>query len=170
MQAFRPRSPRVKDGEGFGLGQPGGTGVGDRRPICKGRVLPKPFRSPPEPLAHFLELYAVRRFWASHEALEEEWVRTRSDFYQGLILYASAWVHWERKNAHGVRAQSVKALNRFDRYPSAYLGFDVDALRAQCIDLRDTVSSGLDAWGDLAPMSLAFDPDRVLGTEAEFSG
>ncbi|MCH7684351.1 MAG: DUF309 domain-containing protein [Gemmatimonadetes bacterium] len=36
----------------------------------------------------------------------------RSDFYQGLILHASAWVHWERRNAHGVRAQLNKTLAR----------------------------------------------------------
>ena len=121
----------------------------------------------PSRSAHFLELYAARRFWASHEALEEEWFRTSSNFYQGLILYASAWVHWERKNAHGLRAQSIKALQRLDGYPSAYLGLDVDALRAHCIDLRDSVRPGFDAWREVAPMLLTFSPDRVLGTEAE---
>jgi predicted metal-dependent hydrolase len=126
--------------------------------------------TPPEPLAHFLELYAARRFRASHEALEEEWSRTSSNFYHGLILYASAWVHWERGNAHGLRAQSIKALQRLDGYPAAYLGLDVDALRAHCIDLRDTVWPGFDAWREVAPMLLAFSPGRVLGTEAELSG
>jgi hypothetical protein len=125
--------------------------------------------SPPEPLAHFLELYSARRFWASHEALEEEWFRTGSNFYQGLILYASAWVHWERRNAHGLRAQSIKALQRLDGYPSAYLGLDVDALRAHCVDLRDSVWPGFDAWPEVAPMLLLFSPDRVLGTEAELT-
>jgi len=142
----------MRDGHGSGSGGEAASAAAD---------------SPPEPLAHFLELYTARRFWASHEALEEEWFRTSSNFYQGLILYASAWVHWERKNAHGLRAQSIKALQRLDGYPSAYLGIDVDALRAHCIDLRDTVWPGFDAWRDVSPMLLNFSPDRVLGTEAE---
>ena len=65
----------------------------------------------PDPLRRFLQLYGASRFWDSHEALEEAWRRGGSDFYQGLILYASAWVHWERRNAHGVRAQ-LKASGR----------------------------------------------------------
>jgi hypothetical protein len=43
----------------------------------------------PGPLRQFLELYGASRFWDSHEALEEAWRRNGSDFYQGLILYAS---------------------------------------------------------------------------------
>ena len=66
----------------------------------------------PGPLRQFLELYGASRFWDSHEALEEAWRRSGSDFYQGLILHASAWVHWERRNAHGVWAQLNKTLAR----------------------------------------------------------
>ncbi|MGD8730213.1 MAG: DUF309 domain-containing protein [Gemmatimonadota bacterium] len=146
------------------------TGTADRWGMGQGKDRPMRHRSPPAPLAHFLELYSAGRFWASHEALEEEWFRTSSDFYQGLILYASAWVHWERRNAHGLRAQSIKALRRLDGYPSAYLGLDVEALRAHCIDLRDTVWPGFDAWGDVMPMQLTFSPERVLGTETELPG
>ena len=47
----------------------------------------------PRPLRRFLELYEASRFWDSHEALEEAWRRSGSDFYLGLILYASPWVH-----------------------------------------------------------------------------
>ena len=68
-----------------------------------GRALPVPFR-------RFPELYRAGRFWDSHEALEDAWRANRSDFYQGLILYASAWGHRERRNAHGVRAQLRKAV------------------------------------------------------------
>jgi predicted metal-dependent hydrolase len=56
----------------------------------------------PSALRRFLELYGAARYWDSHEALEDEWRRTGSDFYQALILYASAWVHWKRGNAHTV--------------------------------------------------------------------
>lgn len=125
--------------------------------------------SPPEPLARFLELYAANRFWASHEALEEEWFRTKSDFYRGLILYASVWVHWERRNAHGSRAQLGKALRCLHDYPSPYMGLDVDAIRAHCLEVRDAMVPGFDRWGDHRPMPLGFARERVRGDEPELA-
>lgn len=127
-------------------------------------------RSPPDALRRFLALYSAGRFWDSHEALEDEWRRTGSDFYQALILYASAWVHRERENAHGVRAQVTKALKRLDGYPSPYLGIDVDALRAHCVTIRDEVSADFGRWRDLEPLPLSFAEERVRGSEAELEG
>ena len=122
----------------------------------------------PGPLRHFLELYGERRFWDSHEALETAWRESRSDFYHGLILYASAWVHWERKNAHGVRAQLEKALARLEPYPSAYLGLDVAQLRAHCIASRHEVAENPDGWPDrVEALPLAFSTDRLRGDESE---
>ena len=94
----------------------------------------------PGPLRQFLELYGASRFWDSHEALEEAWRRSGSDFYQGLILYASAWVHWERRNAHGVRGVAV----------------------------RQEVAENPDSWPDRVtalPLSLA--ASRLRGDEVE---
>lgn len=124
-------------------------------------------QSLPVPLRRFLELYAEGRFWDSHEALEDEWRRTRSGFYQALILYASVWVHWERGNAHGVRAQLTKALQRLETYPSPYLGLDVDTLRAHCAETREVMVPGFERWGDLEPLPLTFAEDRVRGDEPE---
>jgi hypothetical protein len=70
--------------------------------------------------------------------VEEAW--SGSDFYRGLILYTSAWVYWERRNAPGVRAQLKKALGRLDSYPAAYLGLDVAELRAHCVAVRQEVA------------------------------
>jgi len=122
----------------------------------------------PAPLRLFLELYGASRFWDSHEALEEAWRRNGSDFYQGLILYASAWVHWERRNAHGVRAQLNKTLARLDAYPAAYLGLDVAELRAHCLAVRQEVAENPDSWPDRVtalPLSLA--ASRLRGDEVE---
>ncbi len=122
----------------------------------------------PGPLRQFLELYGASRFWDSHEALEEAWRRSGSDFYQGLILYASAWVHWERRNAHGVRAQLEKALERLDAYPAAYLGLDVAELRAHCVAVRQEVVANPDSWTDrVAALPLSLAVDRLRGDEVE---
>jgi len=124
---------------------------------------------PPEPLRRFLALYSEGRFWDSHEALEDEWRRTGSAFYQALILYASAWVHSKRRNAHGVGAQAEKALTRLADYPSPYLGFDVDALRAHCVEIRDRMAPGFDRWQELQPLPLSFEEERVRGSEVELA-
>jgi predicted metal-dependent hydrolase len=123
---------------------------------------------PPAALGRFLDLYAEGRFWDSHEALETAWRRTGSDFYQGLILYASAWVHWERGNAHGVRAQLRKALERLGGYPSWYLGMDLSAVRSHCEEVRLEVTRDPDGWpGSVAAGPLTFVPSRVRGDEVE---
>jgi hypothetical protein len=47
----------------------------------------------PEPLVDFVARFNAREFWESHEVLEIPWRTGRSEFYHGLILYASAFVH-----------------------------------------------------------------------------
>ncbi|MGD2069900.1 MAG: DUF309 domain-containing protein, partial [Gemmatimonadota bacterium] len=91
-----------------------------------------------------------------------------SDFYQGLILYASAFVHLERGNAHGVRAQLAKALGRLEGYPSPYLGLDVDALREHCASTRQAVERHPADFADrIEPLPLRPTSDRVRGDEPE---
>jgi len=131
----------------------------------------------PAPLRDFLALYAEGRFWESHEVLEIPWRETGSDFYQGLILYASAWVHWKRGNAHGVRAQLRKALERLGPYPAMYLGLDVAAIREHCRVVRRRVPEGARApeagdgsppWTDaVAPLPLTVDAELLRGDEVE---
>lgn len=131
----------------------------------------------PAPLGDFIALYGEGRFWESHEVLEGPWRESGSDFYQGLILYASAWVHWKRGNAHGVRAQLRKALERLAPYPATYLGLDVEAVREHCRRSRHRVPAGrrgreerkgLPAWTKaVAPLPLVVDPELVRGDEAE---
>ncbi len=125
----------------------------------------------PTPLRAFLDLYHDGEFWESHEALEDAWRASGSDFYQALILFASAWVHWERANPHGVRAQMGKALNRLEGCPSPYLGVDVDAIRDRCEAARRVVAAHPDAWQALIrPEPLDVDPARIRGDEPELEG
>ena len=122
----------------------------------------------PSPLRTFLELHAAGRFWDSHEVLEHPWRESGSAFYQGLILYASAWVHWERGNAHGVRAQLRKALERLGPYPARYLGLDLDAIRSHCLEARATVAAHPADWTRrIRPLALEARRAEIRGDEPE---
>jgi len=103
-------------------------------------------RSPPFPpaLETFADLFNREAFWESHEVLEAPWRDGRSPFYHGLILVASAFVHAQRHNLHGVRVQVAKAEQRLHDCRPAYLGVDVDALLAAAATVRDAVHAGLD--------------------------
>lgn len=126
--------------------------------------------APPPPLVQFLALYHDGDFWESHEVLEGPWRRHGSAFYQGLILYASAWVHWQRGNAHGVGAQLAKAGRRLSDHPAHYLGVDVGAIREHCRIVRGTLDTHPDDWaGRIAPLPLACHPTAIRGDEMELT-
>jgi len=78
----------------------------------------------------FARLFNEEAFWDSHEALEDAWRESRSEFYHGLILYASALVHVQWANAHGVQAQFAKAARCLKPFRPTYLGVDVELLLA----------------------------------------
>jgi uncharacterized protein len=130
----------------------------------------------PKALLEFTRLFNRGDYWESHEALEGAWRETGSAFYQGLILYASAFVHLRRGNRHGVLAQLRKAEVRLAPLPSPYLGVDVGALLASARALRERVeregsSRGRGAAADWMdgppPPRLEPDPALVRGDEPE---
>ena len=128
----------------------------------------------PPALREFVELVNRGDYWESHEVLEGPWRENRSDFLQGLILYASAFVHAQRGNRHGIRAQLVKAREKLAGYPSAYLGVDVDAIRTHMRRCQAVVEAHPDAepeeWPDLIPFpALELSLARVRGDEPEGS-
>lgn len=86
---------------------------------------------PPE-LRRFVELFNEQAFWESHEVLEGPWRETGSEFYHGLILYASAFVHVQRGNPHGIVAQLRKAERALEPYAPARLGVDVRGILDRC--------------------------------------
>jgi len=129
----------------------------------------------PDALRRFVELVNRGEFWESHEVLEGPWRENRSDFFQGLILYASAFVHAKRGNRHGIQAQLIKAEERLSDYPSAYLGIDLDGIRRHMSHCRQIVEGHPDAdpdeWPDLIPCpQLGLDPAQVRGDEPEAGG
>jgi predicted metal-dependent hydrolase len=106
----------------------------------------------PTALTEFVQLFNHGSYWASHEALEKAWHEGRSDFYHGLILLASAFVHLERRNEHGIMAQLTKAEPLLRQYRPHYLGIDVEHLLGVAAHLRGDPSAtpsrpqiGLDA-------------------------
>lgn len=113
----------------------------------------KPF---PRALERFVDLFNREEYWASHEALEDDWRRVGSDFYQGLILYASAFVHAVRGNPHGITAQLDKAEARLARYAPSYLGLDVKALLEHAARCRRIVTEAGDVQGHEGGRQLPF--------------
>lgn len=130
-------------------------------------------RPPPE-LERFVALFGEGRHWDSHEVLEGPWKESGSGFYHGLILYASAFVHHERGNRHGVDAQLRKAIEALGPFRPYYLGVDVETLLAHADRVRKRVAAEGDEAGEgaewtreVGPPALELDPGRVRGDEPE---
>ena len=126
----------------------------------------------PQTFHRFLELFNAREYWESHEVLEGPWREAGSDFYQGLILYASAFVHAQRGNAHGVGAQLEKAERKLAAYRPCYLGIDVNTVLAHAARCREIVELRPDddprAWLRIADVPhLQLDAQLVRGDEPE---
>ncbi len=84
--------------------------------------------TPSGALSRFVELFDAGRHWDAHEALEQAWRTTRSDFFHGLIIYASAFVHARRGNPRGVVRQLAKVPRYLAAYTPSYMGIDVAAI------------------------------------------
>jgi uncharacterized protein len=126
----------------------------------------------PDALREFVSLFNRGEFWESHEVLEGPWREIRSDFLQGLILLASAWVHVQRGNPRGIAAQLRKAERRLAAYRPAYLGVDVEGLLAHAERTRALTVRHPDvppaAWVELAPPpDLRLSPALLRGDEPE---
>ena len=129
----------------------------------------------PESLVQFVIRFNRGEFWESHEVLELPWRESRSEFYHGLILYTSAFVHVQRGNSHGIMVQLSKAETALGPFSPSYLGVDVAALLEEARKLRRQVKSeGLgvppgpdDPW--VAFSSIQLDPSRIRGDEPERS-
>lgn len=136
------------------------TGPPRPRPAVAPCIVPP---SPPDPLLEFIALFNRGAYWESHEVLERPWRRNRSDFYRGLILLASALVHAQRGNRHGIAAQLRKAIPLLERYRPHYLGLDVEAI-------VEHATAALTPQASLAPLRLVATTDRVRGDEPELRG
>jgi predicted metal-dependent hydrolase len=128
------------------------------------RALPAEYR-------RFVHEFNHGWYWASHETLEDVWRRTRSEYYHGLILLASVFVHVQRENPHGVAAQLDKAITALSSYRPQYLGMDVTQLirhlhKVQSAVRRESTRPDGGARGITAP-ALELEERLILGTEPE---
>lgn len=124
----------------------------------------------PPALHNFIELFNASEFWESHEVLEVPWRENRSNFYKGLILYASAFVHLQRGNAKGVRAQLRKTQRHLKPYAPGYLGTDVAGILATAARILSAAGTdGADGRLDslLPPPPLMIYPALIRGDEGE---
>ena len=129
----------------------------------------------PPGLRDFVRLFNDGAYWESHEVLEDPWRELDSGFYHGLILFASAFVHVERDNPHGIRAQLDKARRALEPFTPHYLGLDVADLVERCSEGRRVVTAREadppESWAAVVPPPrLALDPGRVRGDEPELAG
>ena len=128
----------------------------------------------PRPLLRFVELFDREEFWESHEVLEDAWRESRSGFFHGLILYASAFVHVQRGNPRGVVAQLRKAERALTPFEPAYLGVDVGGILRRAGEIRARIGKVDDPtseeWtGEITFPKLPLEASRVLGTEPELA-
>jgi predicted metal-dependent hydrolase len=119
----------------------------------------------PAPLRQFVASFNAGSFWESHEILEGAWRETGSDFYQGLILVASAFVHVRRDNPHGITAQLAKAREKLASYRPYYLGVDLDAL----LSAADAADRAVETGTRPSAPDLRLDPALVRGDEPELA-
>lgn len=127
----------------------------------------------PRSFLGFIDLFNAEAFWDSHEVLEQPWRVNRSSFYQGLIIFASAFVHAQRGNPNGVRKQLVKALNYLTPYAPYYMGIDVAALlkhAQRCLKIvqQQPHLSGQELTATIPLIQLVPDEAFVRGDEFEF--
>lgn len=115
----------------------------------------------------FLDTFNRGAFWESHELLEAPWRAGRSPWYHALILLASAHVHGERGNRHGVLAQCAKARPLLERHRPAWLGLDADVLLAHLDACRAIALAGDGPCPALPAIRLVPDPALVRGDEPE---
>jgi len=97
---------------------------------------------PPEYLT-FFDLYNRGEHFEAHETLEDLWhagrplapAASKNRFYQGLIVFAVAWVHAGRDNPYGIRHCLEKARGHLTPFAPFHMGVDVVSI-LEYIDRR----------------------------------
>jgi len=84
-------------------------------------------------------------YFECHDTLEDLWSGLRGDardFFQGLIQVAVGYYHLGNDNPSGARSMFERALQRFEKYPARYLGFELERQREE---LRSLLAGELPA-------------------------
>jgi uncharacterized protein len=73
-------------------------------------------------------------YFECHDTLEDLWSGLRGDsrdFFQALIQVAVGYYHLGNDNPSGARSMFERALQRFQKYPARYLGFELERQREE---------------------------------------
>lgn len=101
-------------------------------------------------LRRFVELFNGGQYFASHDALEEEWIQHKNTFDQGLIQVAAALVHWERGNLRGACKLLRSGVALLRPYAPQREGLDLEGLLRQVEEALGQLERAAPAGG-LAP-------------------
>ena len=99
-----------------------------------------------EPLRLGIELFNQRKFFESHEALEEVWTPERGPrrlFLQSLIHLAVGFYHCERGNPEGARRQLGKGLRKLAGYLPEREEIDTARLYREALAAIERVEAGM---------------------------
>ena len=107
-----------------------------------------PSRRAPQDSSAFrrgVEQFNTGCFFDAHETWEEIWLRSPEPdktFLQGIIQVAAAFHHYSRGNARGALSLLQAGLGRLARFPDAYHGIALGALRAAAQAWAAALASG----------------------------
>jgi len=90
-----------------------------------------------------VELFNAQRYWECHETLEQLWRKEPKDpekeVQQGIILAASALVHYQKNENEVCLGMIPKALSRLEKWTQKkYYSIDVDNLKTELEKMRET--------------------------------
>ncbi len=110
------------------------------------RDLEKEEVTPPDKVAvlkQSVELFNEQRYWECHETLEQIWRRElkgpEKDVQQGIILAASALVHFQKNEDDVCIGMMPKALAKLDSwYEKKYYMIDIEHLREKLKEIQNT--------------------------------
>jgi predicted metal-dependent hydrolase len=111
----------------------------------------------------FFRCFNAQIYYEAHDVLEDVWLPIRgqaqSNFYQGLIQMAGAFVHLQKGRLGPSARLFALALKNFESYPARHAGVDLDAIRQLCRDYRRAL---LDSGETVNPWTPARAPQLAL--------
>ncbi|MFQ5793551.1 MAG: DUF309 domain-containing protein [Candidatus Bipolaricaulia bacterium] len=111
-----------------------------------------------------IELFNTRKFFESHEALEDLWREggTFADLYQGIIKAAAAFYHLKRGNFYGAKKKLSEGLIQLRPYGDTAQGID---LRSFVDDLEAALTHIIRTEAGEEPLDLDRIPQIHLDQE-----
>jgi Domain of unknown function (DUF309) len=93
----------------------------------------------------YFKCFNQHLYYEAHDVLEELWLgrgdAAQANFYQGLIQFAGAFVHLQKKRLEPAFRLFTLALKKLEPYPSRYYGLDLEDVRRLCLHYREPVSN-----------------------------